>query len=106
MVIAVALPLRELLGEQLCVVNDPAHEQLIEPLGVDSVRTSQPPVEQGCAGFGVPMAGGLVEDVPVQRRAELLTIGGLYTIPGEGRLGQNVVDELDDGLLVVARIGR
>jgi hypothetical protein len=52
------------------------------------------------------MAGGLVEDVPVQRRAELLTIGGLDTIHGEGRLGQNVVDELDDGLLVVARIGR
>jgi hypothetical protein len=30
---------------------------------------------------------------------------GLHTLDGERQLGQNVVDELDGGFLVAARVG-
>ena len=61
-------------------------------------------VEPGCAGLDVDVVDAPVQHVPVKRRGELRTVVGLDRLDGERQLGQDVAEELDRGLLVVARV--
>lgn len=98
------LPLLQLLGEQPGLVDDLPLEETRERLAVDALRGLHFAVEPWYSRLDVDTADTLVEDVPVQRQAELLAIIGLDPLHDEGKLGWYVVDELDGRFLVVARL--
>jgi hypothetical protein len=94
------LPLLELGVEDLGVIHDHALEHAIELVGVDPVGSLDPAVEAGCGRLDVEVANALVQDMPVERRAELGAVVGLDQLDSEGKLLEGVVDKLDRGLLV------
>jgi hypothetical protein len=70
MVVVVVLPLLQLLGEDVGVVDDLALEEPVELLGVDAVRSLHLAVQSRCPGFDLDVVDALVEQVPVERGAE------------------------------------
>ncbi|MFB7224587.1 hypothetical protein [Streptomyces sp. NPDC056227] len=87
------------------VANDLPLQEAVELFGIDAVGSFDLAVQPRCPGLDVHVADPLVEQVPVERCAEFLTVVGLDLLDGKRQLGQYVVDELDRGLLVVARVG-
>ena len=69
--VVVVLPLLELVVEELCVVDHGAVEEPVELLGVDAVGSLHLAMEPRCAGLDVAVADALVEQVVVERGAEL-----------------------------------
>jgi hypothetical protein len=101
-VVTEGLPLGELVVEQLCVVDDDAVEQAVELLGVDPVGAFHLAVEPWGCGFDVAVADPQVLDVPVERRLKFDAVVCLDRLYLEREPGDDVVGELDRGLLVVA----
>jgi len=104
-VVVVVLPLLEAVVEEIHVVDDLAFQQAIELLGVDSVRAFHFAVEPGRGRLDIGVSDALIEQVLVEGLAELLAVIGLNFLRLERRLGEDVVDELDRGLLIVVRVG-
>ena len=98
------LPLLELLGEELGVVDDDAVEQSVELLGVDAVGPLDLAVEPRRVGLDVDVADPTVQDMPMERSLELGAVVRLDALDTERQLLEDVVDELDGGLLVVSWI--
>jgi len=101
----VVLPLLQLLGEEVGVVDDLAFAESVEFLRVDAVGSLHFAVQPGCPRFDLDVVDAFVEQVPVERGAEFGIVVGLHPLDGERQLGQNVIDELDSGLLVAAWVG-
>ena len=70
-VVVVVLPLLQTVGEQVGVVDHLAFEESVELLGVDPVGTLHFSVQSGCSGFDLDVVDAGVDQVPVERRAEL-----------------------------------
>ena len=102
---AVVLPFLELAGEQVGVVDDLAFQEAVELLGVDPVGSLRLAVQPWGAGLDGDVADALVQQVPVERRAELLAVISLDTLHGEGQPGQDVADDLHRDALVAAGAG-
>ena len=62
-------------------------------------------VEPWRAGFDADVVDAFVEQVPVEGCAEFGSVVGLHALDGERQFGHDVVDELDGGFLVAARVG-
>ena len=71
MVVVVVLPLLQTVGEQVGVVDDLAFEEPVELLGVDPVGSLHLAIQPGCSRFDADVVDAGVEQVPVERRAEL-----------------------------------
>ncbi|WRS29993.1 hypothetical protein U6G28_10855 [Actinomycetaceae bacterium MB13-C1-2] len=71
-------PLLESFGEEVRVVDDFSFEESIELFGVDPVGPFDLPVQAGCTGPDLDVADALVEQVPMERLSELLTVIGLH----------------------------
>jgi hypothetical protein len=69
-VVVVVLPLLQLLGEQVGVVDDLAFEEPVELFGVDAVGSLHLAIEPWRAGFDADVVDAFVEQVPVERGAE------------------------------------
>lgn len=91
--------------EEIDVVDDLALQQPVELLRVDAVGSLDLAVQPRGAGLDADVSDALVEQVPVECGAEFLAVVGLDLLDLERQLGEDVVDELDGGLLVVARVG-
>ncbi len=75
-VVVVVLPLLQLLGEEVGVVDDLALEESVELLGVDAVGSFHFAVQPGCPGFDLDVVDAFVEQVPVERGAEFGAVVG------------------------------
>ena len=69
-VVVVVLPLLQLVGEEVGVVDDLALEESVELLGVDAVGSFYFAVQSRCSGFDLDVVDAFVEQVPVERRTE------------------------------------
>lgn len=99
------LPFLKLVVEHVGVVDDDTvFEHPVELLGVDPVRSLHLAVQPRCSGLDVDVADASVEDVPVELGLELGAVVGLDLFDLEWELLQDVVEELDRGGLVVARV--
>jgi hypothetical protein len=67
MVVVVVLPLLQLLGEEVGVVDDLALEESVELLRVDAVGSLHFAVQPGCPRFDLDVVDAFVEQVPVDR---------------------------------------
>jgi hypothetical protein len=99
-VVVEVLPLAQLVVEELGVVDHDPVQEPVELLGVDAVGALDLAVEPRGAGLDVDMANAPVEGMPVEAGAELDTVVGLDDLHAEGEPLQQVVEELDGGLLV------
>ena len=70
-VVVIVLPLLELVAEEPGVVDDLAFEEPVELLGVDPVGSLHLAIQPGCSGFDADVVDTGVEQVPVERSAEL-----------------------------------
>jgi hypothetical protein len=70
-VVVVVLPLLQLVGEEVGVVDHLAFEESVELLGVDPVGSLHLAVQPWCAGPDLDVIDALVEQMPVKRRTEL-----------------------------------
>ena len=70
MVVVVVLPLLQLLGEDVGVVDHLALEESVELFGVDAVGSFYFAVEPWCAGFDADVVDAFVEQVLVEGCAE------------------------------------
>ena len=70
-VVVVVLPLLQLLGEQVGVVDDLALEEPVELLGVDAVGSLHLAIQPRCAGFDLDVVDAEIDQMPVERRTEL-----------------------------------
>ena len=85
-VVVVVLPLLQLLGEQVRVVDDLAFEEPVELFGVDPVGSLYLAVQPRGAGFDPDVVDAEVEQVQVERRAELGTVEFLRDVKPLWRL--------------------
>jgi hypothetical protein len=69
-VVVVVLPLLQLLGEEVGVVDDLALQESVELFGVDAVGSFHFAVEPRRAGFDLDVVDAFVEQVPVEGCAE------------------------------------
>jgi len=99
------LPLLELEVEQLGVVNHHPGQHPVELLVVDAVGSLDLAIEPRSRWPDVDVANASIEQVPVKRRLELRTVVGLDLFDPEGQLLEDVVNELDGGLLVQLSVG-
>ena len=99
-----ALPLMELRVEELGVVYDLAGQQPIELFVVDAVRPLDLAIEPWRRWSDVDVLNAFVEQVPVEAGLELSAVVGLDLHDVEGQLLNDVVNELDRGLLVQALV--
>ena len=104
MVVVEVLPLAQLVVEELGVVDHHALKQAVELLGVDAVGPLDLAVEPWGAGLDVDVLDALVQGVPVEAGTELGTVVRLDGLDPERQPGQDVVEELDGGLLVGGRV--
>ena len=102
--VVVVLPFLELGREHLGVVDHDSVEQPVELLGVDPVRALDLSVEPRRAWSDVHVLDAEILNMPVERGTELRAVVGLDALDAEGERLQNVVDELDRGLLAEALI--
>jgi hypothetical protein len=70
-VVVVVLPLLQLVGEEVGVVDDLAFDESVELLGVDPVGSLDHAVQLWCAGPDRDVIDAIVGQMPVKRRAEL-----------------------------------
>ena len=98
------LPLLQLVVEELGVVDDDAVEHPIELFVVDTVGSFHFAVESGCGGFDVDVSDTPVQYVIVKLGLEFGSVVGLDRLDLERQLGEEVVEELDRGLLIAAGI--
>src|SRR5712692_4908341 len=99
-----ALPLVELGIEELGVVDHLASEQPIELFVVDAMRSLDLAVEPRRRWSDVDVLNAFVEQVPMEAGLELRAVVGLDLHEVERQLLDDVVDELDRGLLIQALI--
>ena len=97
-------PLLEALGEQVRIVDDCTFEQALELVGIDTMRAPDFAVQARGSGTNLDVPDAHVEQVPMKRRAELLTVVRLDFLDLERQLRKKVVDELNCDLLIVARV--
>lgn len=89
----------------LGVVDDDAVvEYPVELFVVDPVGSLDLAVQSGCGRIDVDVAYAAVEDVPMELGLELGTVVGLDRLDLERELLEDVIEELDRALLVVAVI--
>ena len=69
-VVVVVLPLLQLLGEEVGVVDDLAFEESVELFGVDAVGSFHLAIKPWGAGFDLDVVDSEIKQVPVERRAE------------------------------------
>lgn len=74
-------------------------QEAVELFGVDAVRSFDLAVQSRRVRPDAHVADALVEQMPVEGRAEFRAIIGLDLLDVERQLGQHVVDELDRRLL-------
>jgi hypothetical protein len=98
------LPSLELLVEEAGVVDDDAFEEPVKLLLVDPVRSLDLPVQTRCGRSDVEVADPAVEEVPMEGTLELGAVVSLDDFDLEGEPFEQVVEELDGGLLVTAWI--
>jgi hypothetical protein len=98
--VVVVLPFLQPGVQQVDVVNDYAIEQTVELFGVDAMRTFHFAVESGCGRFDADVINPLVQGMPIETSLEFRTVIGLDDPDLEGQPSQDVVHELDRGLLV------
>ena len=96
------LPFLELLVEEAGVVDDDAVEESVELFGVDAVGSLDLAVEAGRGGLDVDVVDAAVEDVPVEGDWNSAPLSVWIDSTWNGSFWQDVVEELDRGLLVVA----
>src|SRR3989442_1455940 len=94
------LPLLEAVVEQVGVVDHDALEHPVELLLVDPMGALDLAVEPRSRRLDVDVADAGIEHVVVELRLELGTVVCLDHLNLEGQLLEDVVDELDRGLLV------
>src|SRR5713101_8242094 len=94
----------ELGVEELCVVYDLAGEEPIELFVVDAMRALDFAVEPRRRWSDVDVLDAFVEQVPMEAGLELRAVVGLDLHDVERQLLDDVVDELDRGLLIQALI--
>ena len=94
-------PLLELLVEQAGVVDDDTVEHSVELFAVDSVGSLHLAVQPGSGRLDIHVPDATIQDVPVERSLELGPVVRLDGLDLEGKLLEDVVEELDRGLLVV-----
>ena len=70
-VVVIVLPLFQTVGEQVGVVDDLPFEEPVELLGVDPVGSLHLAIQPRCPGFDADVVDPEVEQVPVERLAEL-----------------------------------
>ena len=99
-----ALPLVELGVEELGVVYDFAGEEPIELFVVDAMRALDFAVEPRRRWSDVDVLDAFVEQVPMEAGLELGSVVGLDLHNVERQLLDDVVDELDRGLLIQSLI--
>ena len=97
-------PLLQLVVEQVGVVNDDAVEHPVELFLVDAVGSLHFAVESWGCGFDVDVSDPPVEYVVVELGSELATVVGLDHLHLKRKSGQQVVEELDGGLLIAPRV--
>jgi hypothetical protein len=97
-------PLLELVVEELGVVDHDAVEHPVELLGIDAVGALDFAVRAWCSGLDVDVADAAVEEMPVECALELGAVVGLDDLDTERQFLEDVVEELDGGLLVVAGV--
>jgi hypothetical protein len=103
-VVVEVFPFLELVVEELGLVDDDPVEHPVELFGVDAVGPFHFAVESGGPGFDVDVSDPPVQDVVVELAGEFGAVVGLDHLDWEGELGQEIVEELDGGLLVAAGI--
>ncbi len=94
------LPLLQLVVEQFGVVDDDAVEHPVELFFVDPVRSLHLAVESGGRRPDVDVADAPVEDVVVELGSELASVVGLDHVDPKRQPGEEIVEELECGLLV------
>ena len=104
-VVVVVFPLLESLGEQVRIVDDFTFEQSVELVGIDAMRALDFAVQARGSRSDLDVSDAYVDQVPVERRAEFLTVVRLDLLDLERQFREDVIDELDRDLLIVARIG-
>ena len=95
-------PLLQAVVEELGVVDDDSVEHPVELFFVDAMRSLDLAVEPGGGGFDVDVSDSPVQDVVVELGGELGAVIGMDLLHREGELGEEVVEELDGGVLVAA----
>jgi hypothetical protein len=73
----VVLPLSQLLGEEVGVVDDLALGDVVELFGVDAVGSFHFAVQPWRARFDADVVDAFVEQIPVKRGAEFGAIAGI-----------------------------
>ena len=104
-VVVEVLPFLEAVVEEFGVVDHYPFEHSVELFLVDPMGSLDFPVEAGGGGFDVDVADSPVQDVVVELGAELDPVVGLDHFDAEGEPGEEVVEELEGGLLVEPGIG-
>jgi hypothetical protein len=99
-----ALPLEELVVEELGVVDDLAGQHPIELFVIDSMRALDLAVEPRRRGPDVDVLDAFVQEVPMEAGLELGAVVGLDLHDFERQLLEDVVDEPDCGRLVQALV--
>src|SRR5712691_8926832 len=99
-----ALPLVELGIEEFGVVDNLAGEQPIELFVVDAMRPLDLTVQPRRRWSDVDVLNAFVEQVPMEAGLELGSVVGLDLQDVEGQLLDDIVDELDRGLLIQALV--
>ena len=99
-----ALPLVDLGVEELGVVYDLAGEEPIELLVVDAMRALDFAVEPRRRWSNVDVLDAFVEQVLMEASLKLGSVVGLDLHNIERQLLDDVVDELDRGLLIQALV--
>jgi hypothetical protein len=94
------LPLLELDVEECRVVDDDTAEQPVELLVVDAVRPLDLAVEARSGWLDVDMPNAAIEYMPMEGGLELCAVVGLNELYAKGQPLQDVIDELNGGLLV------
>jgi hypothetical protein len=99
-VVVEVLPFLELVVEDLGVVDHDSLEHPVELFGVDTMGALDLAIQPGGAGLDVDMADAFVQHMPVEAGAELGPVVGLDDLDPEREPLQDIVQELDGGLLV------
>lgn len=91
-------------GEQARIVDDFTFEQSVELVGIDAMRALDFAVQARGSGSDLDVSDAHVEQVPVEGRAEFLAVVRVDRLDLQRQIREDVVDELNRDLLVVARV--
>ena len=90
-VVVAVFPLLESLVEQAGVVDYLTVQEAVGLLGVDAVGSSHLAVQPWRPRPDPDVADALVDQVPVERRAELLAVECRHLVDDERQLGQHML---------------